>query len=192
MNPKMETASPKELPPVVNNSSLFTDYYLSELVKDDSFFQNSKEQAKETWRAIKARYEKVKELLPTANEAETERRFIRPVLNIIGYEDLYSLQPPAPSPEGIRRPDFAFSTSEEDLEKAEKHFKGKQEYFAKALAVGEVVTDQGTRERLFAHTDFLADYWEGADDPSYTLIQIIPVEVEYMRPGDMDVQRFEV
>jgi general stress protein 26 len=62
----------------------------------------------------------------------------------------------------------------------------------RVAGLGDVVTDQGPKEKLFAHTDFLADYWEGADDPSYALIQIIPVEVEYMRPGDMDAQRFGV
>jgi general stress protein 26 len=64
--------------------------------------------------------------------------------------------------------------------------------YVRVAGLGEVVTDQGTKERLFAHTDFLADYWEGADDPSYALIQIIPVEVEYMRPGDMEAQSFGV
>ncbi|RKZ26909.1 hypothetical protein DRQ29_04220, partial [bacterium] len=137
MSSKTEITSPKELPSAVNNSSLFTDYYLSELLRDDSFFQKSKEQANEVWQAIKAQYEKVKDLLPTANEAETERRFIRPLLDILGYKDLYSLQPPVPSPEGIRRPDFAFFASEQDLEEAEKHLKGRQEYFTKAVAVGD-------------------------------------------------------
>jgi len=137
MSPKMANPSLEKLPLAVNNSSLFTDYYLAELLKDDSFFQRSKGRAREAWEAIKAQYEKEKELLPEANEAETERRFIRPVLNIVGYKDLYSLQPPVPSPEGIRRPDFAFFASREDLEEAEKHLKGKPEYFAKALAVGD-------------------------------------------------------
>lgn len=137
MSPKVESLPLEGLPSSVNNRSLFTDYYLIELLKDDLFFQRSKAQAREAWKSIKAQYEKVKELLPTANEAETERRFIRPVLNILGYKDLYSLQPSVPSPEGIRRPDFAFFTSQEDLEEAEKHLKGKPEYFSKTLAVGD-------------------------------------------------------
>jgi len=127
----------ENLPRVVNNSSLFTDYYLAELLRDDPFFQKSKGEAKQAWKAIKTQYEKVKGLLPMANEAETEHRFIRPVLDIIGYKDLYSLQPPVPSPEGIRRPDFAFFASKDELEEAEKHLKGKPEYFAKAVAVGD-------------------------------------------------------
>jgi len=64
--------------------------------------------------------------------------------------------------------------------------------YVRVAGLGDVVTDQGPKEKLFAHTSFLADYWEGADDPSYALIQIIPVEVEYMRPGDIDAQRFGV
>ncbi len=64
--------------------------------------------------------------------------------------------------------------------------------YVRIAGLGEVVTDQGLKEKLFAHTAFLTDYWEGADDLSYALIHIIPVEVEYMRPGDMDAQRFGV
>jgi general stress protein 26 len=64
--------------------------------------------------------------------------------------------------------------------------------YVRITGLGDVITDRAVKEKLFAHTDFLADHWEGADDPSYALIQIIPVEVEYMRPGDMDAQRFGV
>ncbi len=137
MSAKMERLPLGGLPPAVNNSSLFTDYYLTELLKDEPFFREITPQAKEAWEAIKSQYERVKGLLPGANEAETERRFIRPVLDILGYEDLYSLQPPVPSPEGVRRPDFAFFASRDDLEEAEKNLKGRPEYFAKALAVGD-------------------------------------------------------
>ena len=64
--------------------------------------------------------------------------------------------------------------------------------YVRVTGLGNVVADREIKEKLFAHTDFLADYWKDADDPSYALIQIIPVEVEYMRPGDMDAQRFGV
>jgi type I restriction-modification system DNA methylase subunit len=137
MNLEMENLPLEGVPLSVNNRSLFTDYYLKELFQDDPFFQSSKTAAREAWDAIKAHYEKVKELLPRANEAETECHFIHPVLDILGYKDLYSLKPPVPSPEGVRRPDFAFFATREDLEEAEKHLKGRQEYFAKALVVGD-------------------------------------------------------
>ncbi len=57
----------EELPPVVQNRGLFSDYYLTELVRDDDFFQASAKDVEAIWRAIKILYEKVKGQLATAN-----------------------------------------------------------------------------------------------------------------------------
>jgi len=56
MRPKMESLSLEKLPLAVNNSSLFTDYYLTKLLKDDSFLQRSKGQARDAWEMIRAQY----------------------------------------------------------------------------------------------------------------------------------------
>jgi hypothetical protein len=87
----------EELPAAVNNRSLFSDYYLAELVWDDPFFQESKRAAGPVWRAIKDRYERVKGELPTANEARTEQLFIHPVLDLLGHRDS-SLSSPRSTP----------------------------------------------------------------------------------------------
>lgn len=127
----------EELPPVVQNRGLFSDYYLTELVWDDEFFRGSAKDAEPVWLAIKSLYEKVKPQLPTANEAQTEQLFIRPVLDLLGHRGLYAVQPSVPSAEGPRRPDFAFFGSIDGKEHAEATCKGKVEYFAKALAIGD-------------------------------------------------------
>jgi len=57
---------------------------------------------------------------------------------------------------------------------------------------GEVVDDQRIKEDLACHIEFFANYWKGADDPTYALIKISPREVEYMRPGEMLPHRFPV
>ncbi len=57
---------------------------------------------------------------------------------------------------------------------------------------GEVVADQAIKEELARHVAFFADYWEGADDPTYALIRISPQEVEHLRPGEMLPHRFSV
>lgn len=134
---KVEIHPIEQLPPGVNNQGLFSDYYLTELVWDDEFFWKAAKQAESIWRAVKELYDDVKDQLPTANEAQTEQLFIRPVLNILGFEKLYGLQPPVPSPEGTRYPDFAFFPDRETLKEAEANHKGKLEYFTKALAVGD-------------------------------------------------------
>ncbi|HNR24756.1 MAG TPA: hypothetical protein PKG50_04950 [Candidatus Bipolaricaulis anaerobius] len=82
----------EELPAAVNNRSLFPDYYLAELARDDPFFQESKRVAEPVWRAIKDLYERVKGELPTANEARTEQLFIYPVLDLLGHRDSYAVQ----------------------------------------------------------------------------------------------------
>lgn len=118
-----------------NNQSLFSEYYLQELVRDDEFWQESLGQAQNGWEKLRDVYRKVAFRLAGANEAETERLFIRPVLDALGH--LYALQPTVPSPEGPRRPDFAFFTTEEELREAERLFKGKVEFFKTSLAVGD-------------------------------------------------------
>lgn len=125
------------LPLGVNNQGLFSDYYLTELVREDEFFRSSAKDAEAAWRAIRSVYEKVKAQLPTANEAQVEQLFIRPVLDVLGYKDSYAIQPDVSSPEGHRRPDYVFFANPDDLAAAEAGFKGRDEYFAKALAVGD-------------------------------------------------------
>ena len=118
-----------------NNQGLFSDFYLEELIKEDEFFNKCREDAKEIWEKLKTVYEKEKpHLRDDTNEAETERRFIRPVLSIMGH--IFALQPPLPTPEGTKVPDFAFFATEEDLIEAEKH-KGSLEFFKKSIAVGD-------------------------------------------------------
>ncbi len=111
-----ETGHPTEgLPRGVNNQGLFSDYYLTELVREDTFFIGSTTEAENVWPTLKFAYEKVKVQLDTANKAQTEELFIRPVLDALGYKGAYAVQPEVPSPEGHRRPDYAFFPNAEDL-----------------------------------------------------------------------------
>ncbi len=126
----------EKLPNGVNNQSLFSDYYLTNLVKDDDSSKKSLGEVKEAFNKIKETYEREKKFLKDGiKENETERRFIRPVLDTLGH--IYSLTPNVHSPEGTRQPDFAFFSTEEDHEEAEKKLRDKNEYFTKAISVGD-------------------------------------------------------
>jgi len=118
-----------------NNRSLFSDYYLEELVGEDSHWRALKSKVWEYRQRISNILEKA---LPGINgdtpEAEVERRLIRPILDILGHD--YFVQPAVPSPEGVRRPDYAFFSSPEARQDAESH-KGQLEFFKNALAVGD-------------------------------------------------------
>lgn len=168
----------EELPAAVNNRSLFSDYYLAELVWDDPFFQESKGAAEPVWRAIKDLYERVKGELPTANEARTEQLFIHPVLDLLGHKDSYAVQPPVDSPEGMRRPDFAFFASREDREAAASST-GRREYFTKALAVGDAKQWDRSLDRkrkgagdafTNANPSYQIDYYLRATDRKWGLL----------------------
>jgi len=118
-----------------NNQCLFSEYYLQDRVRDDEFWQESLAQAHDIWEELRNLYHKVTPRLPGANEAKTERLFIRPVLDKLGH--IYALQPTLPSPEGPCWPDFSFFATEDDLREAERIFKGKVEFFKTSLAVGD-------------------------------------------------------
>ena len=118
-----------------NNQSLFSEYYLQKLVRDDDFWVESLGQAQGAWEKIKGVYTKVGKRLPGANEAETEHLLIRPVLETLDH--IYVLQPAVRSPEGTSHPDFAFFATDEGLREAERLFKGKVEFFKTVLAIGD-------------------------------------------------------
>lgn len=118
-----------------NNRSLFSDYYLGERVGEDSHWQAFESKAWEFRQHITNILEKA---VPGINgdtpEAEVERRLIRPILDVLGH--VYFVQPAVHSPEGIRRPDYAFFSSSEVRQEAESH-KGQPEFFKNALAIGD-------------------------------------------------------
>ncbi|MBI2861263.1 MAG: N-6 DNA methylase [Chloroflexi bacterium] len=118
-----------------NNRSLFSDYYLEELVREDSHWQALRTSAGEYRQRIANVLEKaIPGIDDDTPEAEVERRLIRPVLDTLGH--IYYVQPAVPSPEGVRRPDYAFFPSAQAQQEAEAH-KGQLEFFRTALAVGD-------------------------------------------------------
>jgi hypothetical protein len=120
---------------VYNNKSLFSDYYLEELLTGHPHWQALKKVAREHRQRVANILE---EAIPGINgdtpEAEVERRLIRPILDTL--EHVYFAQPAVPSPEGVRRPDYAFFPSADARQEAESH-KGQLEFFKTALAVGD-------------------------------------------------------
>jgi len=53
-----------------------------------------------------------------------------------------------------------------------------------------IVQDSETKKSL-AHTmPFFKEYWKDADDPSYTLLAITIREIEYLKPGVLELETF--
>jgi len=48
------------------------------------------------------------------------------------------------------------------------------------------VIDAKTREALSKAVEFFKNYWQSPDDASFTLIEVVPTEIEYLRPNEME------
>lgn len=64
--------------------------------------------------------------------------------------------------------------------------------YLRVAGLASVVTDPETRAAIGGKIPFLNRYWSGVDDPNFSLIRITRVEVEYLRPGDMEPYTFIV
>jgi hypothetical protein len=116
-----------------NNHYLFSDYYLNELVIDADEWQKG-DGIEKAFKEIKELYDRVKPTIDKANESQTEERFIKPVLEILGHH--IEVQARAPQIEHAKRPDYAFFADEKTKEKAFAEI-GSKEYFNYVLAVGD-------------------------------------------------------
>jgi general stress protein 26 len=64
--------------------------------------------------------------------------------------------------------------------------------YLRVSGVASLVTDRGTLESIGPRIPFLSEYWKGVDDPDFCLIRITRVELEYMKPGELNAITFMV
>lgn len=114
----------------VNNKSLFSDYYLENLIKNTSEWK--KEDHKEVFEKIKNIYQAELPFLEGLNESQLEERFFRRVFQIILPE--FEVQATTKKQDF---PDYAFFPDEHSLKSAHEE-KGKRSFFVNAFAIGEV------------------------------------------------------
>ena len=127
------SVSAKKLPDAVKNQSLFSDYYLDSLIVEQSQWGHTPE--------IESDYAAIKELFNTftlnaenRNEAQTEHEFIQPLLQRLGH--VFEVQPTLQTPQGTKRPDYAFFASEDAHAAAQPRVNTNQ-FFHTALAIGD-------------------------------------------------------
>jgi uncharacterized pyridoxamine 5'-phosphate oxidase family protein len=56
--------------------------------------------------------------------------------------------------------------------------------YVRLAGTADIVTDPQTRARIAAELPFFNTFWDGPDDPRYTLIRVLPSEVLYLRPEE--------
>jgi general stress protein 26 len=70
--------------------------------------------------------------------------------------------------------------------------KGESKGTIRAECVARIVEDKDVKADVFNSTSFAKEYWEGPEDPSYTVIELKPVSFEYMKPESMEAVRIEL
>ena len=123
----------KNMPDAVKNQSLFSDYYLDSLVVGQPQWTNTPD-IESDYAEIKDVFDAVAPNAPSRNEAQIEHELIQPVLEQLGH--VFEVQPTLQTPQGAKRPDYAFFGSEDAHEAAQPHINTNQ-FFNTALAVGD-------------------------------------------------------
>ncbi len=113
------------------NHGLFSNYYLDELLPREEGFGVSRSELKETFQAIKSLCDK--DRISSLNEPQLRKHFLDKVFDSLGWT--IDVEPPTPSGEWSRHPDYTLFEDRESLSIAQKA--SKDEYFRKVLCVGE-------------------------------------------------------
>lgn len=64
--------------------------------------------------------------------------------------------------------------------------------YARVAGIAQIIKDREAKSKIARYCDFFSRHWEGVDDPTYTLIEICPIEIEYLRPGEYSAQKFKL
>ena len=111
------------------NNTLFSSYHLENVVKD------------QTSDALESVYDRIKQLhasvagsVESLNEAQTEQRFIHPILEILGH--VFEVQPRLDTSQGVKRPDYVFFAGQTALMGAYPEI-NTNTFFKTATAIGD-------------------------------------------------------
>lgn len=116
-----------------HNSGLFSEYYLSNILKEQEEWKTN---VKEAFQKINSLYRSQKKELPLLNEDSLEDNFIQPILKELGH----TLEPQPslpPALEGTKRPDLAIFPDVASRKVSLPH-QGKEKFFTMVAAICEV------------------------------------------------------
>ena len=70
--------------------------------------------------------------------------------------------------------------------------KGRKTGYVRAFGIAKLIIDQGTREKMAKGCRFFNGSWKSADDPNFTLLELVVKEIEYQRPGEYSVYEYKI
>lgn len=69
---------------------------------------------------------------------------------------------------------------------------GDRDFYVRVAGLAKIVEDEETKAKIARHCDFFSEHWESVDDPNYTLLEIHPDEIEYLRPNEMTARKIRL
>jgi hypothetical protein len=99
----MEPRQLRLMVPPHRNQQLFSDHYLNVILPEQPGWKMQQSDAGQAMAAVRRIFENY---VPSANEAQTERDFVRPVLEALGHT--FEVQVSLRTPAGTKQPDYIF------------------------------------------------------------------------------------
>jgi len=53
------------------------------------------------------------------------------------------------------------------------------------LGKAEIIKDKNTKTSIAKRIGFFSNHWSGPEDPDYTLLEVLPDELQYVSPSGM-------
>lgn len=70
--------------------------------------------------------------------------------------------------------------------------KGDNSGYIRGAGEAIIVQDMETKRLLATNVPFFKNYWKDADDPNYTLLEIVIKDIEYLKPGVDKAEKFSL
>ncbi|TES90927.1 MAG: hypothetical protein E3J87_08925 [Candidatus Cloacimonadota bacterium] len=64
--------------------------------------------------------------------------------------------------------------------------------YIRGAGAANIVQDNGTKKLLADNIPFFKDVWKDSEDPDFALLEIAIQEIEYMKPGKFEAERFSL
>lgn len=55
--------------------------------------------------------------------------------------------------------------------------------YVRFSGIAKIIQDQKIKEKIAKNVDYFDNYWKSTDDPTFTLLEIVVEQIEYMEPG---------
>lgn len=117
-----------------HNRQLFSNHFLDHRLPDDEIWGEVADDAEKSRQELRRLYEAEGEALAEANEAQTEERWIKPVLRALGWG--FEVQPVSRRQGTVQFPDYALFPSQDEADQAASQ-EEQRRILKDAVAVGE-------------------------------------------------------